>query len=284
MNEAEPIGHRLSKWGEGPLWYNDQLIYVDIESHVIVFFSIKKSRETTIKLDQRVGFVVPMNKKDKWIWGGDNGLYELDVDSKKSVLIGNPESLLLDNRFNDGKVSPDGRLFAGTISLIKRPQAALYRLDGEKFSKICENVTNSNGLAWSPKGDLFYYIDTPTKKVKVFEYNPKTGDLQNPEVAIDTSFISASPDGMCIDNKGMLWVAFCHGGCVINFNPQSGKKLRRITIPVLETTSCCFGGDKGNNLYITSGVHKTKKEKWAGSIFVVKNLDVSAPPATAVKI
>lgn len=289
MNKAKPIGERISKWGEGPLYHDNKIVYVDIESHAIIFYSPEEDKEEIIFLKERVGFVVP-TKEGKFIWGGDNGLYLLDKFSKKSSLIEDIEVESPNNRFNDGKVSPDGLLFAGTISLIKKPEAALYRLktpyrldklkEYKKAIKVYQPVTNSNGLAWSLDKKLFYYIDTPSKEIKAFDYNLGSGDIKSPRCVVDVSHIDASPDGMCIDNKGMLWVAFCHGGCVVNFDPKSGKEIRRITLPVLESTSCCFGGPRGNDLYITTGIHKTKKEIWAGSLFVVKDLDVSAPPAS----
>ena len=283
MNKANPVGRRISKWGESPLWYDNKLIYVDIESRTIIFYSPEQDQEEVVFLEERVGFVVPTKEKN-FIWGGDNGLYLLDKSSKKSSLIEGIEVNSPNNRFNDGKVSPEGLLFAGTISLVKKPEASLYRLNklngNNKVTKVYAPVTNSNGLAWSLDNKLFYYIDTPSQEIKAFNYEPGIGEIDNPKRVVDVSHLDASADGMCIDNKGMLWVAFCHGGCVINFNPKTGKEIRRINLPVLEVTSCCFGGIEGRDLYITTGIHKTRKEEQGGSLFVVKDMDVSAPPAS----
>ena len=70
------------------------------------------------------------------------------------VPIADPESDKANNRFNDGKCSPDGRFFAGTISLVKKEgDAKLYRLDGDlTLHEAYGSVTNSNGIAWAADG------------------------------------------------------------------------------------------------------------------------------------
>ena len=101
-----------------------------------------------------------------------------------------------DNRFNDGKCSPDGRFFAGTISLAKKTGTArLYRLDPDlSVHEAFGPVTNSNGIVWSADGKTCHYIDTPRKEVLAFDY--QDGLLLNPRPVIRTGHIDAAPDGM----------------------------------------------------------------------------------------
>ncbi|MEC8405058.1 MAG: SMP-30/gluconolactonase/LRE family protein, partial [Verrucomicrobiota bacterium] len=191
------------------------------------------------------------------------------------------------NRFNDGKCDPAGRFWAGTISLIKNTgDAALYMLDTDNQLKIkLPEVTNSNGICWSPDATIMYYIDTPLKKIQSFKYNIKTGGISEASVAVDTAALGykGSPDGMTIDSTGMLWVAFCHGGCVVRFNPYTGAKLQQVDLPCLETTACAFGGAELDRLFVTTGVHKTLTEKDAGKVFVLDGIGVQGIPAFAYK-
>jgi sugar lactone lactonase YvrE len=193
--------------------------------------------------------------------------------------IADPEADLPDNRFNDGKCSPDGRFFAGTISLAKKTGTArLYRLDPDlTVHEAFAPVTNSNGIVWSADGKTCYYIDTPRKEVLAFDY--QDGLLRNPRIAILTGHIDAAPDGMAIDANGRLWIAFCHGGCVSCFDPQTGDELRRIALPCLETTACAFGGPDLTDLFVTTGVHKTAVEEHAGRLFVIRGLKTQGLPA-----
>ena len=292
MIEVEAIDSYRSGWGEGPLWHQDKLTYVDIHQHRIVQYNpnskVDEEAHFFVELDQEIGFIVPA-KNDQWIWGGEEGLYLCDEKFSQHRLIHQVEKGLIENRFNDGKVSPRGKIFAGTISRKKiTGNANLYCLKShsnqtEEFSSeisiAYSSVTNSNGLCWSPDKSHFYYIDSPSKEIKVFCWSDDEM-VNHLERVISTADIDATPDGMCIDNLGHLWVAFCHGGLVVNFDSTSGKEIRRIEVPCLETTSCAFGGERGNDLYITTGVHKSIKEKLGGFLFVAKGLDVHAPPAT----
>ena len=293
MIKVEVIDSYRSGWGEGPLWHRGKLSYVDITRHRIVQYNpntkVDEESHSFVELDQEIGFVVP-TKSDQWIWGGVEGLYLCDENFSQHQLIHEVEKERVENRFNDGKVSPQGTLFAGTISCKKiTGNANLYCLKSHsnqtgRFSSELSiaygSVTNSNGLCWSPDKLHFYYIDSPSKEIKVFSWNDDEM-VNHLEKIISVSHIDATPDGMCIDNLGHLWVAFCHGGLVINFDSTNGKEIRRIEIPCLETTSCAFGGEQGNDLYITTGIHKSIKEDLGGFLFVAKGLDVHAPSAIA---
>jgi len=46
------------------------------------------------------------------------------------------------------------------------------------------DIRISNGLAWSPDYKTFYYIDTPTREVKAFDYDLSTGLIAEPRVVI----------------------------------------------------------------------------------------------------
>ena len=98
---------------------------------------------------------------------------------------------------------------------------------------------------------------------------------------VDTKHIDASPDGMTIDAEGKLWVAFCHGACVARFCPDSGEEVSRVEIPCLETTACAFGGENLDELYITTGVHKSEVEEHAGRLFRVTGLGIKGVAAFA---
>ncbi|HEX5789602.1 MAG TPA: SMP-30/gluconolactonase/LRE family protein [Luteolibacter sp.] len=275
---CEPVGQQRCQWGEGPVWWNGALYYVDIEGRRVHRFDPKSGLESSWDAGQRVGTVVP-RAKGGLVIAGDHGFAFLDETSGALTPIADPEPDLPDNRFNDGKCSPDGRFFAGTINLKKQSGAAkLYRLDADlSVHEAFGPVTNSNGIVWSLDGRVTYYIDTPRREVLAFDY--ENGCLLNPRSAFSTGHIDASPDGMAIDANGNLWIAFCHGGCVSCFDPANGNELRRITIPALETTACAFGGPKLEDLYVTTGIHKTAKEEHAGRLFVIRDLGVRGVPA-----
>jgi sugar lactone lactonase YvrE len=280
MLEISPVGTIHSQWGEGPVWWQGALFFVDIEGHRVHRFDPATGDQRTWDVGQRVGTVVP-REGGGLVIAGDHGLFFLDEESGHLTAIADPEPGLADNRFNDGKCAPDGRFFAGTISLTKKlGTARLYRLDPDlSLHEAFGPVTNSNGLAWSADGKILFYIDTPRKEVLAFDY--QDGHLSNIRSVISTAHLEASPDGMTIDERGNLWIAFCHGACVICFDPQSGEELRRVELPCLETTACAFGGPDLADLYVTTGVHKSVVEEDAGRLFVIRGLGVKGVPAYA---
>lgn len=280
MKSVDVLNTRVSQWGEGPIWYNNKLFYVDINGRAIASFDIVSGEEILWHLDQRVGFVVPC-QSGRLLFGGDRGLFFIQPKSSEISPIYDPEPDLTDNRFNDGKCSPDGRLYAGTIATNKKEGAArLYMLDRDLTCRVAYGpVTNSNGIAWNHDSSLCYYIDTPTKKIIAFDYRADSGDLANPRMVVDTTAWEGSPDGMTIDENDNLWVAFCHGGCVMCFDPESGKDLERIEVPVRETTACTFGGSQLDKLFITTGVPSSDPEPNTGKIFMASGLGVKGRPA-----
>lgn len=285
METIELAGNYVAQWGEGPIWWQGRLFYVDIERHLVLQYDPITNEDKNWDLSSsvgRVGTVVPRSRGGLVV-AGDTGLHFHDTTTGTTTPITNPENDKPDNRFNDGKCSPDGRFFAGTISLVKNTgDATLYRLDPDlSLHTAYSGVTNSNGIAWSADNSTCYYIDTPRQEVIAFDYSPKTGSLGNERVAFSTSHISASPDGMTIDSNGNLWIAFCHGACVICFDPTTGKKLHLVELPCLETTACAFGGENLDELYVTTGIHKEQVEEDAGRLLRVKGLGAQGIPSNS---
>lgn len=280
MIRTEPVGHIRSQWGEAPIWWQGALYYVDIEGHRVHRYDPADGSEKSWDVGQRVGTVVP-RESGGLVIAGDHGLFFLDEETGALTPIADPEHDKPDNRFNDGKCSPDGRFFAGTISLIRKTgDAKLYRLDPDlTLHEAFGPVTTSNGIVWTQDGKTVYYIDTPRREVLAFDY--EDGHLRNLRSAFPTGHIDASPDGMTLDTAGRLWIAFCHGGCVSCFDPATGNEVHRIALPCLETTACAFGGPDLTDLYVTTGVHKTAKEEHAGRLFVISDLKAKGLPANA---
>lgn len=93
-----------------------------------------------------------------------------------------PETI--DNRFNDGKADPTGRLWLGTMGsepILGRvtPNAgALYSFEqGQKIKQHLRKIGISNGLAWNIALKKFYYIDSPERKIFQFDYDEISGSI-----------------------------------------------------------------------------------------------------------
>lgn len=157
-------------------------------------------------------------------------------------------------RMNDGGCDPHGRFYAGSMAYDARLGAGtLWRLDPNgTTSVVLEDVTVSNGIAWSPTHELAYYIDTRTQNVDAFDYDPKAGLLvSSRRTVVSVPEDVGSPDGMTVDEDGYLWVALWDGGAVHRYTPE-GELDGVIRLPCTRVTACTFGGEHLDELYITT--------------------------------
>jgi sugar lactone lactonase YvrE len=71
-------------------------------------------------------------------------------------------------------------------------------------------------------------------------------------VAINIPPSSGIPDGMAMDEEGKLWIALWGGFGVGRFDPQNGKMISFIELPVPHVTCCAFTGEDRRTLLITT--------------------------------
>ena len=230
----------------------------------------------TIIVGQKVGTVVPRASGGLML-AVENGFAEMSLQTGETKVLYDPEADLPDNRFNDGKCDPAGRFWAGTMSLRrKRGAANLYCMDTDlSVRRMLTGVTTSNGLVWSLDHTMMYYIDTPTRQATAFDYDRDTGQIANPRPAIKVPPETGRPDGMTIDSEGMLWVAHFEGARVTRWDPKTGEAILVIPVPALRVTSCAFGGESLDELYITTARMRSTAEELqqyphAGGVFRAK--------------
>jgi sugar lactone lactonase YvrE len=275
---AELVLDARAELGEGVNWdaAKGVLYWVDILHHEVHIFDPASGADRCIRVGQYVGAAVPTSAGDLML-ALHHGFARLDPDTGTLTPVCDPESHLPDNRFNDGKCDPAGRFWAGTMHMEAQGRTgALYRMDKDlSVHKILDEVSISNGLAWSPDLSTLYYIDTLQYEVAAFDYDLDTGDVGRRRAVIKFSHDAGHPDGMTIDEQGMLWVAYCGGGRVARWDPVQGELLEEIRLPVTMTTNCVFGGPELDTLYIsTARVTLTDedlaRQPHAGALFCVK--------------
>jgi sugar lactone lactonase YvrE len=172
-------------------------------------------------------------------------------------------------RMNEGGCDPDGRFYCGSMGYDKGPgRGSMYRLDADgTTSLVFGGSTISNGLAWSPDGSIAYYIDTPTRRVDMFDYAKESG-LTRRRTFAEITDTAGSPDGMTVDAQGHVWVALYGGSAVRRYRPD-GILDGVIELPVTNVTACTFAGAGLDELVITTsreGVPEGTQPE-AGSLF-----------------
>lgn len=268
MSPAEQLTDPVSDHGEGPVWFaaSGELRWVDMLAGDVLALaadgSIRRNHVGTVAaaLRPRVagGFVVAVERGFALDYGDGTPLRYL------GDLWSNPRV-----RMNEGGCDPEGRFYCGSMAYDGAPGAgALHRLEVDgSATTVISRATISNGLDWSPDGTRAYYVDTPTQRVDVFDYEPTTGlTARRAFVTIDEA--DGSPDGLSVDAEGGVWVALWGGSQVRRYDPSARLGVV-VEVPASQVTACALGGERLDQLFITtsrSGVPEGA-EPLAGAVF-----------------
>ncbi|XP_071118120.1 regucalcin-like [Haliotis cracherodii] len=282
--------------GESPHWDDatQTLLYVDILKGDVHRYDPVTGKVDFIHLvGDNVGFVVPRGKGGL-VAGLGQAFVSVDWETKAVTKLAEVDPGT-NNKLNDGKCDARGRLWAGTIDRQLAPsKGKLYCMDTDGcVTKKDENLTISNGMAWSPDNKTMYFIDTTPREVYAYDYDIDTGNISSRRVVVNFKDIPElsgenviGPDGMTTDTDGNLWVACLNGGCVAKIEPNSGKLLQKVDIPdATRITSVCWGGKNHDELYVTSlKMHPTSArfpliDSQDGSLFRVTGLGTRGAPA-----
>jgi sugar lactone lactonase YvrE len=270
---AELLLDAKATLAEGPCWDSQRrlLHWVDIDEGRLHTCDPETRQDRAVLVQQPIGAAV-LRHTGGLLLALRDGFFRFDPATEACVPLADPEAHLPDNRFNDGKCDPAGRFWAGTMG--RAPNlGSLYCLDTDLVvHRRVEGVSISNGLAWSPDERVMYYVDSRTRAVSAFDYDKATGQIEGRRVVIRIPDGMGLPDGMSIDEAGMLWIALWDGGAVGRWNPATGELLDQIPLPVSRPTSCAFGGTDLDQLYITSAraglsADALARQPLAGGIF-----------------
>ncbi|MFE8959349.1 SMP-30/gluconolactonase/LRE family protein [Streptomyces iakyrus] len=253
--------------GEGPTWdaAAGRLLWIDILGSRLHTYDPDTGRRTVRRTEQHIGAVKPraggglvLNLRD--------GIGLLDPDDGFRWLHHEP---VPGRRANDAAIAPDGALWAGTMRYDEAPGGGtLSRVTGEgTVEVVLDDVAVSNGTGWSPDGRLMYYIDSPTRRVDVFDH--ADGRISGRRTLAVIEEDAGFPDGLTVDAEGCVWVALWQGSAVRRYTP-GGELDRVIELPVPLVTACAFGGPDLTDLYITTArTGPAEPPALAGSLFVV---------------
>lgn len=265
--------------GEGPVWDSSskELVWVDIERCKLHIYHFPSGTKSDFQFDSLLSAVVPVDNSNLYLLAFQKGLALFNRGTGEFHYFDNPEKDIPTNRFNDGKCDPQGRFWIGSMDCGAAPgKGSLYRVDwNQKVTKMLSGVGVSNGLAWDESKSKMYYIDTLTYQVVSFDFDAASGSIGRQQSVIAVPKSHGAPDGMCIDEEAMLWIAHWGGANVSRWDPRNGKLLEKIPVPAPYVTSCCFGNDQLDTLYITSartGLSDAEVTAYphSGSVFSLK--------------
>ncbi len=242
---------------EGPVWDPAGLLYVsDEEQNKIYRLSLNGEKKELISLGDPDGNTY--DRKHRLIDCASvlRAIIAVSADGKYNILADKFEGKRF-NSPNDLIVGPDGAIYFTdpTLDLVKGekqeiPFQGVYRLDEKgNVRLLTKDLTQPNGLAFSPDGKRFYVDDSEEKNIRVYDVAPD-GSLTNGRVFGDEkgSPHEGVPDGIKIDEHGNLFVTGPKGIWVWD---AQGHHLGTIEMPE-QPANLAWGDKDYHTLYITA--------------------------------
>ncbi|MCX4844045.1 SMP-30/gluconolactonase/LRE family protein [Streptomyces sp. NBC_00893] len=267
--------HEQAELGEGPTWdaATGRLIWVDIVSARVHTYDPVSGRRTVMAAEQHVGAAKPRAGGGLVVNLRDGiGLY--DADGAFRWLVRDP---VPGRRGNDAAVAPDGALWAGSMRYDGAPDGgSLTRVAADgAVTAVLPVVACGNGIGWSPDGSLMYFIDTPTRRIDVFDFDGEHAVNRRPFATVEEG--AGFPDGLTVDAEGAVWVALWDGAAVRRYTPD-GALDRIVPVPVRRPTACAFGGRDLDDLYIsTARTGLTAPHPLSGALLVLPGAGCGLP-------
>jgi sugar lactone lactonase YvrE len=261
---------------EGPTWdpVRGILLWVDIEAGLVVAGDLRPDgridvRET-VEVGETVG-AVAVASTGKWVIAGRERLHvrSVDGDIRPGIRILPPGC---GRRLNDAHPDPAGRLLVGTLALDggTAPVQGLYLVGSDGVTTIDDDLTLSNGLAWTPDGRTLYSVDTVRRVV--FRRPWDAGAWG--ERTVHMSFEAGYPDGICVDAEAHLWVAMWGLGEVRRYAPD-GTLVATVSVPAPHVSSVAFAGPDLDVLVVTTSLRDLSDDErgrfpGAGALFTMR--------------
>jgi sugar lactone lactonase YvrE len=265
ISAAVPVLTDRDQLGEHPVWDDRtaELTRVDIADGEVHGWSPETGAEWSFALPGEVSAAVP-REHGGFVLASGHELLARDLDGCVET-IATVEAEIDDNRFNDCRCDPCGRLWAGTMSRSRRAgTAALYQLDpGGEIETAINHTTLSNGIAWSPSGERMYFVDSTTQRIDVFDYDLATGRATDRRPLAAIAAADGLPDGITVDAEGGIWVCLFGGGTLRRYSAKGDLDLV-LDLPVTNPTCPTFGGPQLRTLYVTSARHRLTMAQLAG--------------------
>ncbi len=264
--------------GEGAFWHEarQSFFWVDIDGKLLYEYLTQTAKVNSWSFQHRPSMIA-LDSHGELIISFQGGVARFDLQTETLHGLIEIEKAIPDNRTNDGAIDPAGRLWIGTMNTqFKEGAGSLYCIGHDlSLTKKVEGLTIPNGLVWSLDNRTMFHIDSAARKVQAYSYDNTFGSIVFERTAVTIPPELGTPDGMSIDEEGMLWIAHWNGFGVYRWNPDTGKLLDKIEVPVPQVSSCAFGGADFDQLFITTAkenfsLESLKKYPDSGSVYIAQ--------------
>lgn len=273
--------------GEGPIWIDGALWFVDIKQYKVHRFDPETAELTSWKAPGQVGWVLPAADRGLVV-GVQGGLHRLDVERGTFDFHVEVEAHLPGNRLNDACTDPQGRIWLGSMDDAEEgPTGRFYRYDhGRVIDTGLPPVSITNGPAVSPDGRLLYHTDTLGGLISVADI-AADGSVGVPRPFARVDPADGYPDGPTVDAEGCVWTGLYGGWQARRYSP-AGELVATVRFPVSNITKLAFGGSDLTTVYATTARkglsdEDLQRQPQAGNLFAF-SAGVAGVPVTPARL
>ncbi len=206
---AEPVSEAVAELGEGPRWDPERraLVWLDVP-RMLMHRIDQQGIVTSVSLTERISAIGMCASGRRYVAATESGFGFVEPTTGAVESIANVEEPAR-ARMNDGGIDPEGRFFAGSVSV--NPAEAngslhCLRPDGSA-ERVFGDVRLSNGIGWSADGRSMYFVHSLRGSLDRFEYDLGTGRPRGRRSIVVFARAVGIPDGLCVDQEDHIWVA-----------------------------------------------------------------------------
>jgi L-arabinonolactonase len=259
--------------GEGATWCarSGRFYWTDIEGKRLWRYDPRERSSVAFEMPERLACFALCADPHYLLLGLASRLAFFDIATGEIETI-MPVEAGLPTRLNDGRCDRQGRFVFGTKHDVDKAEAigGYYRLERDlSLTRLpLADCAISNSIAFSPDGASMYYCDSPTREIRVCDYDTFTND----RVFTRLTDATGEPDGSTMDRDGGLWNAQWGGARVVRYG-SDGRETERIDVPTAQPSCVAFGGAQLGSLYVTSarvGLDHAalQRDLHAGGVFI----------------
>jgi len=238
---------------EGPRWRNGKLFFSDLGGRKVMTVDESGKSEMIVELQDSpsgLGFlndgrmlIVSMQKRC---------LMRLDPDGLK---IHADLSKFTEFNCNDSITDIYERTYIGnwgtkSLESPAEPTCIIMVTKDGDARIVAENLIFPNGCIVTPDCKTFIVAETFGNKLTAFDIE-NTGNLINRRVWAE--FKDFTPDGICLDEEGAIWVANPTNAEVIRVL-EGGEITSKIKVKGTNVFACALGGDDGKTLFLCTSL------------------------------
>ena len=244
--------HDGGRYFEGPRWHEGRLWFVDCMARTLLSLAPSGECAQHAKFDDDTpcglgvlgdGRIIVLTMFKKRLFAYSNGKLSPYADLS-GIATGTIDDMIVDGlgRAYVGDLGfdmppPEGRGAVGRIILVMPDGAARVVAEGLRFPNgIAVSADNSRLVVAEMDGACL--ADYDIEADGGLKFRSRFGNMK-------------SPDGICLDREGAVWVAAFEEDAFIRLD-REGRELQRIDVPGRRALACVLGGRERRTLYCLS--------------------------------